>query len=74
MTLTCPVIERQSAPEADADADSPRCGQEPARVVPRTGGGAPPDPPPSTGDLIGEWFDWTPTSPLDMNVRMRDLL
>jgi hypothetical protein len=30
--------------------------------------------PPANGDLTGEWFDWTPTSALDMDVRLKDLL
>jgi hypothetical protein len=32
------------------------------------------DSPASSGDLSGEWFDWTPTSALDMDVSLKDLL
>jgi hypothetical protein len=36
--------------------------------------GAEPDEAPSHGTLIGEWFDWTPTSALDMDVTVKAVL
>jgi hypothetical protein len=35
---------------------------------------AEPDDAPSYGTLIGEWFDWTPTSALDMDVTVKSVL
>jgi hypothetical protein len=43
-----------------------------AALVPSENG-APPEDVPSYGDSIGAWFDWTPTSALDMTVTLTDV-
>jgi hypothetical protein len=45
-----------------------------AATAPWEAGAEPADPPASSGDLTGEWFDWTPTSALDMDVQLKNLL
>lgn len=36
--------------------------------------GDPPDREVSAGQLIGAWYEWTPTSAMDMDVTLKDLL
>jgi hypothetical protein len=45
-----------------------------ASTAPPEDGGIADDPPASYGALIGEWLEWTPTSAMDMEVTLRDLL
>jgi hypothetical protein len=43
-------------------------------TAPPAGGAVAPDPAASYGTLIGEWLEWTPTSALDIDVTLKDLI